>query len=168
MRKTEFISRIESERRALEETLARIPAEDMLAEGVVGYWSVKDTLAHIAMWYSRAVTLLFQAEHGSALQLPRSNAPDRSDINARDYASQKDRPLDRIQADFHGTHQQLIKRLSAWADEAALFDPQRYPALKGRALADALWDYTGGHSAEHRAQIESWLAGRSPLASRGA
>lgn len=160
MSKAELISRIESERRALEETLARIPAEDMLAEGVVGWWSVKDVLAHIAMWYSRAVTLLFQAERGGALQLPRSNAPDWSDINARDYASQKDRPLDRIQADFHGAHQQLIKRLNAWADEAALFDPRRYPALKGRALAEYLWDYTGGHSAEHRAQIESWLAGR--------
>ncbi|MFN4294522.1 MAG: ClbS/DfsB family four-helix bundle protein [Thermoflexales bacterium] len=160
MSKAELISRIESERRALEETLARIPAEDMLAEGVVGWWSVKDVLAHIAMWYSRAVTLLFQAERGGALQLPRSNATDWSDINARDYASQKDRPLDRIQADFHGAHQQLIKRLNAWADEAALFDPRRYPALKGRALADYLWDYTGGHSAEHRAQIESWLAGR--------
>lgn len=161
MSKAELISRIESERRALEATLARIPAEDMLVEGVVGVWSIKDTLAHIAMWYSRAVTLLFQAERGKALQVPQSNAPDWSDVNARDYASQKDRPLDRIQADFHGAHQQLVKRLSAWVDEAALFDPRRYPALKGRALSDYIWDYTGGHSAEHRAQIESWLTGRS-------
>ncbi|MFC1463984.1 MAG: DinB family protein [Candidatus Brachytrichaceae bacterium NZ_4S206] len=164
MSKAELISRITSERRALEEILARIPAEDMLAEGVVGQWSVKDTLAHIAMWYSRAVTLLFQAERGKALQLPQSNAPDWSDVNARDYASQKDRPLDRIQADFHGAHQQLIKRLNAWTDEAALFDPRRYPALQGRTLADYIWDYTGDHSAEHRAQIEAWLAGRSRLA----
>lgn len=161
MSKAELISRIVSERRALEEILARIPAEDMLAEGVVGQWSIKDTLAHLAMWYSRAVTLLFQAERGKALQLPQSHAPDWADINARDYESQKDRPLDRIQADFHGAHQQLIKRLNAWTDEAALFDPRRYPALRGRTLADYIWDYTGGHSAEHRAQIEAWLTGRS-------
>lgn len=161
MSKAELISRIAAERRALEDVLAQVRAEDMLVEGVVGWWSVKDTLAHLAMWYSRAVTLLFQAERGQSLQLPRSNAPDWSDVNARDHASQKDRPLDRIQADFQGAHQQLIKRLSAWADEAALFDPRRYPALQGRALADYIWDYTGGHSAEHRAQIEAWLAGRA-------
>ncbi|BCX02375.1 MAG: hypothetical protein KatS3mg053_0313 [Candidatus Roseilinea sp.] len=168
MSKAELISRIESERQALEATLARVSTEDMLVAGVVGHWSIKDTLAHIAMWYSRAVTLLFQAERGKALQLLQSNAPDWSDINARDYASQKDRPLDHIQADFHGAHRQLIKRLNTWPDEATLFDPQRYPALKGRALADYIWDYTGGHSAEHRAQIESWLARRSPLAARSA
>lgn len=161
MSKAELISRIASERRALEDVLARIPAEDMLIAGVVGWWSVKDTLAHLAMWYSRAVTLLFQAERGRSLQVPRSSAPDWADINARDYESQKDRPLDRIQADFHGSHQQLIKRLSAWTDEAALFDPRRYPALQGRTLADYVWDYTSGHSAEHRAQIEAWLANRA-------
>ncbi|MCS7056110.1 MAG: DinB family protein [Thermoflexales bacterium] len=166
MNKAELIARIESERRALEEVLARVPPEEMHTAGVVGHWSVKDTLAHIAMWYSRAVTLLFQAERGQALQLPRSNAPDWADINAQDYASQKDRPIERIQADFRGAHQQLIKRLNAWTDEAMLFDSRRYPPLKGRALADYLWDYTGGHSAEHRAQIEAWLAARSSAAHR--
>ncbi len=161
MDKAELISRIESERRALEATLAHIPAEDMLVEGVVGDWSVKDTLAHIAVWYSRAVTLLFQAERGKSLQLPHSEAMDRSTLEARDHQSQKDRPLDRIRADFHGAHQQLIKRLAAWQDQAALLHASRYPALRGRALAAYVWDYTGGYSAERRAQIESWLAGRS-------
>ena len=57
---------------------------------------MKDVLAHLAMWDSRAVTLLFQAERGSKLQLPQSHAPDWADVNASDYASQKDRPLERV------------------------------------------------------------------------
>jgi uncharacterized damage-inducible protein DinB len=157
----ELMANIKAERSRLMATLNRITGEEMLNPGVVGPWSVKDVLAHVAMWYSRAVTLLFQAERGKPLQLPRSNVPDWADVNAQDYQSQRDRPLDRVLADFDGAHRQLLKRLEAWRDEAALFDTRRYPALQGRSLAEVVWNYTGAHSAEHRAQIEAWLASRT-------
>jgi len=157
----ELMANIESERGQLMATLNRLTSEEMLCAGVVGDWSVKDVLAHIAMWYSRAVTLLFQAERGRPLQLPRSNASDWADVNAQDYQSQKDRLLSHVLDDFDGAHRQLLRRLEAWRDEAALFDVGRYPPLRGRSLAEVVWDYTGAHSAEHRAQIEAWLASRT-------
>jgi hypothetical protein len=161
MNKNELISQIKNERQQLDETLSNVTSDAMTVPGVSGDWSVKDILAHLAVWYSRAVTALFQAERGTRLQRPQSSMPDWSDVNARDYESQKDRPLDRILADYHGSHAQLIKRLEAWKDEAVLFDKRRFPELEGYSLADYVWSDSGEHDAEHRAQIEPWLQKRS-------
>lgn len=157
MDKRELIANIEAGRARLNAVLAQVPAERMTEPGVAGDWSVKDILAHLAVWSSRAVTLLFQAERGGKMQLPQSNSADWQDVNAQDYAAQKDRPLDRVLADFHGAHNQLIKRLQAWPDDNALFQKARFPALKSDSLADHVWSASGEHDAGHCAQIEDWL-----------
>lgn len=157
MDKRELIANIQAEREQLNAVLAEVPAERMAEPGVAGDWSVKDILAHLAIWSSRAVTLLFQAERGAKLQLPQSNVDDWQDVNAKDFEDQKGRPLDRVLADFHGAHNQLIKRLQSWPDKKALFDKGRFPALKNGSLADYVWGDSGEHDAEHRAHIEAWL-----------
>jgi hypothetical protein len=157
MDKRELINNIQREREQLNAVLAQVPPARMTEPGIAGAWSAKDILAHLAVWSSRAVTLVFQAEHGAKLQLPTSSANDWADVNAKDHAEQKDRPLDRVMADFNAVHAQLVKRLHAWPDEATLFDTQRHSALKGRSLADCIWSDSGEHDAEHRAQIQAWL-----------
>lgn len=157
--KADLIAGIENERERLNDVLERVPPERMEEPDAIGEWSVKDALAHLAVWSSRAITVLFQAEHGDKPVPPSAlfKTSDWTVINAADHAEQKDRPLDRILADFDGTHEQLLKRLQAWSDEAALFDPQRYSSLKGNALAGYIWGDSGEHDAEHRADIEAWL-----------
>jgi hypothetical protein len=157
--KAGLIAGIESERERLNDVLERVPPERMDEPNAIGAWSVKDALAHLAVWSSRAITMLFQAEHGGK-PIPPSALFKTSDwtvINAADYAEQKSRPLDLILGDFDGTHEQLLLRLEAWQDEAALFDPQRYASLNGNALASYVWGDSGEHDAEHRADIEAWL-----------
>lgn len=160
MTKNELIANIQAEHEKLHVLLAKLAPEDMLVPGVAGDWSIKDILAHLAVWTSRAVTLLFQAERNGKPIPPESKMPDWSDVNAKDYASQKDRPLDRILADFNDSHAQLVKRLENWTSEADLFDKERYPTLKGYSLAEHVWGDTGEHDAEHRAQIEARLSSR--------
>lgn len=162
MNKRDLITATRSERDALEAVLERIPPPDMAAPGVVGDWSVKDVLAHLAVWCSRAVTVIFQAERGQkpSLGVPDDSANGWAKVNAADFAQQRDRPLDRILVDFRGSHAQLIKRLEAWGDEAALFDRARYPSLRGASIADVVAANGAEHDAEHRAAIERWLAGR--------
>ena len=155
--RNDLIARVRDERRALLATLDRVPADDWLTPGVVGEWSVRDVVAHLAMWCARAVTWLFQAERGAPLQIPRASQPDWADVNAQDLATQRGRPLERILADFHGAHEQLLKRLQSWPDEAALFDARRFSALRGESLADYVLACSADHDAEHRAQIEQWL-----------
>ncbi|HQV68626.1 MAG TPA: ClbS/DfsB family four-helix bundle protein [Thermoflexales bacterium] len=161
--KAALLADIETTHAALEATLARVPSSQMSAPGVTGEWSVKDILAHIAMWRSRAITQMFKAEQGQPpkMEIPATlaKAANWLDLfNAQEYAAQKDRPLDRVMADFGGSHRQLVKRLRAWGDEAALFDPKRYPALNGRSLAETIWSDSAEHEAEHRAEIEAWLS----------
>ena len=157
MDKRELIANIEHEREQLNAVLAQVPAGRMTEPGVAGDWSVKDLLAHLAVWASRAITIMFQAERGSKLQVPQYAALDWADLNEKDYEMQKERPLDRVMADFNGVHNQLIKRLQAWSDESALFDAKRFPALAGTALANWVLSNSAEHDAEHRAQIEAWL-----------
>jgi len=48
--KAQAIDKLETERRRLEQNLAPLNENDMLRPGVVGEWSVKDVLAHLASW----------------------------------------------------------------------------------------------------------------------
>lgn len=160
--KAALLADIETTHAALEATLARVPSSQMTTPGVTGEWSVKDILAHIAVWRSRAITQMFKAEQGQPpkLEIPPALAKAANWLellNAQEYAAQKDRPLERVMADFSGSHRQLVKRLSGWGDEAALFDRKRHPALNGRSLAEMAWSESAEHEAEHRAEIEAWL-----------
>lgn len=158
---TDLIAVIRAERAALDAVLARIPAERMSQPGAIGAWSVKDVLAHIAVWYSRAVTLLFQAERSGKAQswqtqLGTSNW---DTVNARDIKQQQDRALESILADYRGSHTQLLRRLEAWrVNEAHLFDAARFPGLSGQTLASEVCSVSAGHDAEHRADLAAWLA----------
>ncbi len=148
---SELIAEIERERAALSALLRRLTPAQMSAPGAVGERSVKDVLSHIALWYSHAITLLFRAERGQSLHL--LSPPDARALQA------DPRPLENVWADFEGSHRQLVKRLAAWRDEAALFDEKRYPALRGHALAAVIRQYTVALSAQCRRRLEDWLTG---------
>jgi hypothetical protein len=157
MNKQELISRIEAERARLEEVIGTLSPDQMMASGAIGQWSVKDTLAHLGMWTARCVTLVYYAEQDQ--KSPDVDAMFDNDeaLNAEDHESQKDRPLERVLADFRGTHRQLLRRLSGWK-EAQLFDKSRYPWLRGMSVAEFLVGEVVDHDAEHQQQIKMWLA----------
>lgn len=161
MNTSELLDGIRAERAKLEHTLSSIPRARWDEAGAVGDWTVKDVLAHLAVWTSRAVTALYAAERGRD---PRAAFPaydggkgwDPS--NAIAYEEQKDRPLDRVEADFRGATGQLLKRLEAVTDARVLADPARFSGLKGRPLSEWIWAASGGHDEEHRRDLEQWLA----------
>lgn len=161
MNKQELLDGIRAERARLEQTLAAIPRDRWQEAGAVGFWSVQDVIAHLAVWASRAVTALYYAERGRD---PRAAFPahDREQgwdpSNAIAYEEQKDRPLDRIEADFHGVTAQLLKRIEAVTDARVLLDAARFAGLKGRPLSEWIWASSGGHDAEHRHDLEQWMA----------
>ncbi len=157
--KAQLIQQMKEARAALEAVIASIPETRMTEGGVVEGWSVKDMLAHLAVWQARTVTMLFQAERGQkpSLGVSSDSANDWANVNAKDYQEQKDRPLDRVLADFRGVHGQMLKRLEQWKDDAALFDRKRYPSLNGDSLANYIYGNGPEHDDEHRVQIEAWL-----------
>lgn len=154
MTKQELISTIEAERAKLDALIGTLSDAQMNEPNAVGEWSVKDTLAHLALWTARNITVMYQAEQGQKAEEIDEMFDDADALNAADYETQKDRPLDRILSDLRGTHKQLLRRLSAW-NEADLFDPTLYSWLRGQSLGEFLVDAVG-HAAAHRKLIEQW------------
>ncbi len=48
--KDDVVKKIRSERNLLEKSVSNLTEQEMLLEGVVGEWSVKDILAHLMAW----------------------------------------------------------------------------------------------------------------------
>jgi hypothetical protein len=48
--KNNVIVKVITDRRRLEQNLDKLSPEEMVQNGVVGEWSVKDLLAHLAAW----------------------------------------------------------------------------------------------------------------------
>ncbi len=154
MTKRELLESIQQERAAFEAALAGLTPEQMTAPGVMGEWSVKDLLGHVAMWESRLVTILYSVERDVVPKMLHGQTEvDR--VNAESYAEQRERPLDRVLSDFHAVHVQLLKRLDALADRD-LSDSERFPWMEGEPLEKLVAGDTFEHYAEHRPAIEAW------------
>ncbi len=158
--KADLIAEIKTERARLEAVLKPLSEAQMLMSGVCGAWSIKDILAHVASWGARGITLAFEAERAAKPSYPNSAGdPDWARLNAADHETQKDRPLERVLADFRGTHVQLLKRIEGLPEDL-LFDKKSWQ-LRNRPLTDFLAGDSHEHDAEHRVQIEAWLAARA-------
>ena len=156
MNKTELMTQIQAERAKLEALLSKLSAEQMTQPDVMGTWSVKDILAHLTTWQARAITLMFALERKAKPNYPqpgRNPADPWASVNAKDYAEQKDRPLDEVLADFRGAQIQLLKRLTGWQDETMLFDAKKFN-VRGESLGQLILGSSAEHDAEHGAMIK--------------
>lgn len=143
----ELLALMAASRTRLLAAIEGLPPEDMLQPGVVGDWSVKDVLAHVAAWQSRLVRLLFQL---SRHQRPPPDHRTLDEVNAEIYAQQKDRALDLILADFHGVYEQVRLRVTQLDDQVLR---QR---IGQSTLAEIIRSDTDEHEDEHAAQLAAW------------
>ena len=150
----ELIEAIQREWDHLQSTLDGLSEEQLLISGVAGDWTIKDVLAHIAVWQSRLITSMFKIEKGFKPDTVDSDAEvDR--LNQQWYLEQKDRSLEQIWDDFDSSYHQLLKRVETWP-EKALFDPKRYPWMKGRPFVSYIAGDSYEHYAGHAADIQAW------------
>ncbi|MGD8586077.1 MAG: ClbS/DfsB family four-helix bundle protein, partial [Chloroflexota bacterium] len=75
LNKGKILARIRTERRRLEQNLELLDEAQMLRPGVVGDWSVKDILAHLADWECRFLGWYRAGQRG---EVPETPAPDLS------------------------------------------------------------------------------------------
>ncbi len=150
---TDILEQTEASRERLEDALEGLTTEQMSAPGVMGDWSVKDILGHIAVWQSRLVRLLFQL---ARQQKPQWDMRDVDGINAQIYAQQKERPLDQVLEDFEGVFEQVCLRLEA------LREPDLARRFGDANLAQIIAANTYEHDDEHAAQISAWRSQLPP------
>lgn len=155
--KLEILKRLQTERKRLEQNLAALSPEDMLLPGVVGGWTVKDVLAHLADWQARMPVWLGAARRGEPDESPAPGLTWRQvDIlNQRIYETHRDQPLDEVLTYFRATHQQFITMVESMPEDE-IMTPGRYP-FTGK---NAVYNWLGGYAAHDiwgKTQIRKWM-----------
>lgn len=159
--KHQIIKRLETERKRLEANLATLTPAAMLETGVVGEWSVKDILAHLADWEAHMPVWVTEARSGAVVVTPEHGYSwDRLDLfNKTIYERHRDQPLDTVLEYFHGTHAQFMEMVVVMP-ETELLTP-RYYSFTGKG---AIWDWLkayANHDLWAKTQIRKWMKKRT-------
>jgi hypothetical protein len=154
MNKVELIQRIETDWARLQASLDGLSEEQLHTPGVVGEWTIKDVLAHIAAWQTRLISAMFKAERGLA---PDMTEPGMTvdKLNAQWYREMKDRSFDQVWEDLDASYHQILARLENWP-EKDLFEPKRFKWMKGEPFERYIAGDSYEHYVEHAGHIEAW------------
>jgi uncharacterized protein (TIGR03083 family) len=155
MKNAELLAELEAARAKLDAALAGLSSDELVAPGPLGDWSVKDLLAHVTSWDVDLLTNLGKIKRG---QQPGRTLWDKAGILAQNEAwhkELKDRPLERVLADYDGVHAQVMRAASSYSD-AELEAPAEW--LGGKPLYRYFTDHVVTHEDEHAAELAEWRA----------
>lgn len=155
MRKEDLQEQIRQGYEQLVELVNSLSEEQATTTGVNGVWSVKDNLAHLAVWQNYLLEGLQAIRSGKT---PSGFGPDlkaEDEINEHFYQQNKDRSLKEVLADLQEGYQGVLSALENLSEQV-LNEP-----LPWRKEGGAVWESVAGntyeHYEEHRANILHWL-----------
>ncbi len=160
--KADLLARIDRARASLEKTISGLSEQQLTAPGPE-IWSVKDHLAHLAVWELGVAELLQHHDRLAAMNVDpvtfRTKSED--EINDVIYQQQKDLTLEQVMAEFHENHRRMLEVLSSLSDED-LYRPYAYYVAEPRnAPQDPVINWivgnTNGHFDQHNPWIKSLL-----------
>jgi uncharacterized protein (TIGR03083 family) len=149
----ELLKALEDARAGLEAVLAGLDETQLLAADTCGTWSIKDVLAHLTACEAELVTGLSRIRRG---QNPGKILYTDAEIQAQNekwQAENRDRPLDRVLADFRGVRRQLVRQLESLGDQD-LNAPR--PWFQKRTIADWVQDEIVAHDRDHAVDLAEW------------
>lgn len=157
IRKTELLARLAADRDALLNACAGLSDEQLTTLPVVGEWTIKDAVGHIAYWE--------QVIHDHVREVyaegrPRPMRDDETDeiVNPREAAKRQAWSWARVRAEFANTRAALIARVERLSESELAFQvpspwwgEDRFYSVGEMIVSDAI-----GHCREHTAQIVQW------------
>ncbi|NDJ86088.1 MAG: ClbS/DfsB family four-helix bundle protein [Chloroflexi bacterium] len=155
MAKQELLAAFEEARNKFLKSIDGLSEDELLQPGAVGYWSVKDVLAHLTAWESELVTALVRIEQG------KKDAPnivaidDIDDWNEGQYHNNAARQLAIILDDFHGVGKHLKAALEA-LNNRTLDDNRVFAWMEGEPLSYLVYENAIWHEEEHADEILAW------------
>lgn len=155
--KPAILIRLQTERRRLEHNLATLSPEEMTRSGVIGAWSLKDILAHLADWEAQMPKWVADARQGKKVSPPTSRKA-LDEFNERIYALHKHRSLEEVLVFFHTTHAQFMKMVTDMPEEEML-TRSRYPFTGRAAIYEWLIAYAN-HDLWAKNHLRKWLRSR--------
>jgi hypothetical protein len=144
--KAELLKDIQVEHARLDRVLSTLTAEDMTHPGVVGVWSVKDVLAHLAAWEQLLLRWYEAGRQGQPLE-PTPVGMSRKAIdalNAEIYTRYRRHSLASVLAEFQGSYAAVLTMIDAMPEED-LFAEGRYAWTGKLRVAD----YVAGNTCNH-------------------
>ncbi|MBN1428621.1 MAG: ClbS/DfsB family four-helix bundle protein [Anaerolineae bacterium] len=153
MRKNELLDTLDTSHADLLGSLTGLTQEQMIQPGVIGVWSVKDTLAHLVAWEAEVVTALNQAQNRQVPSI--IHIEDVDEWNEIQYHVNAERHLEAIQADLTSVHKMLRHMIEDF-DERLLTDNRCYSWMEGEPLWFLVEDAVVLHEQEHAGEIRAW------------
>ena len=150
-RRDAVLAELDAARDAFHAALADVDAELVTAPGVVGDWSVRDLVVHVAFWDEHAVGALELAQGGRGAEFAYRSG-DTDAMNARLFAETQDVTL----------RAALEREASAFADfreRLARLDPGLLDMRLGNGdSVEEVIRYDGpDHYAEHTEHLRAWF-----------
>ncbi len=154
--KQQLLDDLEAARTELLSAIEGLSEEEMVHPGVVGEWSVKDTLAHIAAWdeETRVVIHAFVTQEEPIFDYKISGKRGFAKWNAREVEKRRDLSEAQILAELEEARQELVELVQGLTEEQLsrrAVPPWRWPTTARRNL-----EIQAKHDREHAEQIIAW------------
>jgi len=157
--KGKLVKFLKAQRVLLETILEQITEEAMLIPGVEGDYSVKDIIAHIAVWDRRGTHWIESAARGEtpAMPVPGKTWADLDELNAQTYLEFRDRSLADVMEEFEDSYPPLLGAAQHFpegeiARPITFFNGTSHETMPaGRLIA---WRYR--HYRSHGFRIRAW------------
>jgi uncharacterized protein (TIGR03083 family) len=147
---------IRTERAALLKTISGLDAATIERPGVVGEWSVKDVLAHLAGWQDWMLRVYpARLETGEVPEDLRVTEDNTDEWNRRFVEERRGNPLDKVVQELtDGARRLMIYAVNLGATRIAA--PNPWPGREA-SIADYLREHLVRHDRTHREAIERAL-----------
>ncbi len=120
-----------------------------------GDWRRQDILTHVTAWAVDLLTNLGKVQRGQKAGKTAWRGPEIEAQNEAWHREFYDRPAAAVLADFHGVHQQLLRKVEA------LSEPELAAQagwLQGRSIEDYFRSNVINHERGHAAELAEWRA----------
>jgi hypothetical protein len=157
--KAGLIERMERERDKIEEFIGSLNDEQLTRAGSDG-WSIKDFLAHMAVWEAGIVALLQKKPRWEAMGLTRDfvRANTEDQVNAKLEEAAKTLSLAEVKGMFANVHREMLSVLQSLSDDDLMRPYSDYDsASESKApIMESILGNTSHHWFQHR----QWLKDR--------
>ena len=156
--KAEVMSRIDAAWTALQQIVESATDDDLTAPGDDEGWSVKDHLAHLAVWERSLIALLTGEARHTAMGVDRATyeGEDVDRINAVIHATHRDRTLADVRVFADQTHRALLDVLEPLSYDD-LMRPYAHYQPDAPELTDPVGYWVAGNTYEHYDEHGGWI-----------
>ncbi len=146
MNRSQLLKRVDGAWQEFAAACEELPPKALVAPGVVGEWSIKDLMGHVATWEEEALAALSLIAEGK--RPPRYSTCGGIDaFNDMKWRSFRSLPVEEVRSWFAETHARLLDYLGRVPEELFV----RESRFRSRLRLD-----TYGHLPEHTRQVRVW------------